>query len=192
MNNKKKPSKGELKRAEVVLLSRHTLVEEGYEAFILRDIAKRAGMTLGNLQYYFPSKESLLAAVITAEGEQDREVLAAMIQTQTTAEAQLSCFCHAIIRRWRGNSGRVFTTMMFLAQENPVFKAIYKDLYDHFYAALIPILERLDPNQQKATYTLRALLITSLIDGAPIQLAGKHSDDFITLVAEEALRIGAG
>ena len=185
-------TKGEKRRAEIIQISRNTLVDEGYEAFILREIAKRSGMKLGNLQYYFPNKESLLAAVITTEGERDREILATMIEAETTPEAQLSCFCQTIIKRWSGSSGRVFTTMMFLSQENPVFNAIYKDLYDHFYSALIPILIRLDPDQKKSTYRQRAMLITALIDGAPIQLSEKDNDDFIKLVAAEALRMGAG
>jgi AcrR family transcriptional regulator len=192
MNNEKMPTKGERRRAEIVQISRDILVEEGYEAFILREIAKRAGMKLGNLQYYFPNRESLLAAVITTEGERDREILASMIEAETTPEAQLSCFCETIIKRWSGSSGRIFTTMMFLSQNNSVFDAIYKDLYDHFYSALTPILIRLDPDQKKSTYRQRAMLVTALIDGAPIQVAGKDTKDFIKLVAAEALRIGGG
>jgi hypothetical protein len=48
MVNKKKPAKGELKRAVIIRLSRDILVAEGCEAFVLRDIAKRAAMKLGN------------------------------------------------------------------------------------------------------------------------------------------------
>ena len=34
--------------------------------------------------------------------------------------------------------------------------------------------------------------MTPLIDGAPIQLAGKDRDDFIAAVAAHALRMGMG
>jgi hypothetical protein len=82
--------------------------------------------------------------------------------------------------------------MMFLSQENAVFKAIYTDMCNHFYAALNSVLARLDPNQPALSYRLRALLMTSLIDGAPIQLAEKDHDDFIAAVAAHALRMGMG
>ncbi|MCD8231813.1 MAG: TetR/AcrR family transcriptional regulator [Clostridiales bacterium] len=38
-------------------------VEKGYESVSLREIALRADTTIGNLTYYFPKKENLLAAL---------------------------------------------------------------------------------------------------------------------------------
>ena len=43
--------------------AKDVLVEEGFAALSLREVAKRADMTVGNVGYYFPSKDSLLAAL---------------------------------------------------------------------------------------------------------------------------------
>ncbi|HBM87140.1 MAG TPA: hypothetical protein DD437_01220, partial [Rhodobiaceae bacterium] len=54
-----KLTKGQKRRAEIISLGRNLLIEEGYDAFVLRTIAAQAEITLGNLQYYFPVREDL-------------------------------------------------------------------------------------------------------------------------------------
>ena len=55
-------SRGEASRQRILDTARTLLEEEGLERFILREIAKRADMGLGNLQYYFPARDDLLDA----------------------------------------------------------------------------------------------------------------------------------
>ena len=47
-------TRGEASRLRILDMARDVLATEGLDRFALRDIAKRAGMRLGNLQYYFP------------------------------------------------------------------------------------------------------------------------------------------
>ena len=69
--------KGELRRAEILAAARQLLVDDGYDRFVLREIANRVGVMLGNLQYYYPTRDDLLEAVVRAEFEQNqREVRA--------------------------------------------------------------------------------------------------------------------
>lgn len=182
-------SKGERRRIEIIELARKVLTTEGYEVFALRNIATRADMKLGNLQYYFPSKESLLEAVIRAEAEIDLSLLVHAVAEQTSPDEQISCFCETIITRWRGESGRVFALMTFLAIENPVFTEIYKTVYQNFYDALVPILKSLNPGDSQAQYLRRAMIITALIDGAPGQVTRGNSKSFINDIARQAMLI---
>ena len=41
----------------------HILVEQGYEKFTTNKVATRGGVSIGSLYQYFPSKESLIAAI---------------------------------------------------------------------------------------------------------------------------------
>ena len=188
----KLPSKGERRRAEIIHIARSILTSEGYEAFALRDIAARADMKLGNLQYYFPSKDSLLEAIIRAEAKEDLKLLVGGIEEACEPKAQIRCFCETIITRWRGDSGRIFTLMSFLANEKPVFVEIYRDVYKNFYGALIPILNGIDPGQKPADYSRRAMLITALIDGAPAQVTQGKLKTFLKDVTEHAILIAGG
>lgn len=56
----------------------HIFAEKGYDAATTREIAARAGDTLGTLSYHFKSKETLLAEVLTRRFEEMNEQRRAM------------------------------------------------------------------------------------------------------------------
>ena len=47
-------------REQIVRAAADSLLENGYSGTSVRSIASRAGVAIGNLQYYFPSKSELL------------------------------------------------------------------------------------------------------------------------------------
>gem|GEM_PF-2227234 len=56
----------ELRLAQIIHAAQQTFQEDGYAAFSTRGVAGRVGITLGNLQYYFRTKEELLRAALQA------------------------------------------------------------------------------------------------------------------------------
>jgi AcrR family transcriptional regulator len=52
-------------RSEAILdAAERLLVDEGHAALTLRGVAQRAGIRLGNLQYYFATREALVRALL--------------------------------------------------------------------------------------------------------------------------------
>src|SRR5437660_10854656 len=47
-------------RQQIVRAAAESLLENGYAGTSVRSIASRAGVAIGNLQYYFPTKSELL------------------------------------------------------------------------------------------------------------------------------------
>ena len=62
---------GEARCAELIGIARDLLVEGGLDTFAMRTVAARAGMRLGNLQYYYATRDDLLEEVIRTEFERD-------------------------------------------------------------------------------------------------------------------------
>jgi AcrR family transcriptional regulator len=90
----RKPATQERSRATVQALVEATarvLVREGYERATTNRIAEEAGVSVGSLYQYFPTKESLVAAVIEDhKGETLRLLRAALARAQQmTLEAGL-------------------------------------------------------------------------------------------------------
>src|SRR5690554_6391387 len=56
--------KGQARAAQILKAARQVLVEAGYTQFSLRNIAAQAGMHLSNLQYYYPTREQILLALL--------------------------------------------------------------------------------------------------------------------------------
>ena len=62
----RRQTRGEASRARILEKARSLLVEKGYDALVLRQLATSLEMRLGNLQYYFPNRQALMAALIEA------------------------------------------------------------------------------------------------------------------------------
>ena len=61
------------KTAERLVAAAHELLEtQSYERFSMRNVAEQAGVSLANLQYYFPRREDLAKALITDIGARYR------------------------------------------------------------------------------------------------------------------------
>src|SRR5262249_46625150 len=56
--------KGRARIASILAAAESVLIEKDYTQFSLRNIAAAAGIHLANLQYYFPSKEALIHALL--------------------------------------------------------------------------------------------------------------------------------
>ena len=149
-------------------LGRQILVDEGLDAFVMRRIAERAGMRVGNLQYYFATRDDLLEAVIRAEFERD---LAALREPEDDPECRLACALQVLLAGWSDGGGSVFAPMALLAPHHPRFAAVRNEIYEQFYAELAAIVRAIDPMVTRAEATTRAVLITSLVDGTAVQMA---------------------
>jgi AcrR family transcriptional regulator len=75
------------RRQRVLVSALELAVEGGYEAVQMRDIATRAGVALGTIYRYFPSKDALLAAAMVEWMEDlERRVGQRGPQGESTAE----------------------------------------------------------------------------------------------------------
>src|SRR6516162_5476846 len=59
-NTNKFTEKGSERVRIILEEAKNTLVDEGFSRLSFRSVAKRAGITVGNVTYYFPTKDDLL------------------------------------------------------------------------------------------------------------------------------------
>ncbi len=83
------------KRAELVTAATRLLHEQGFHRTTLADVAARADVPLGNVYYYFKTKDALAEAVIQAHEEALRERFASWTKTHREPKARLRCFVRA-------------------------------------------------------------------------------------------------
>ncbi len=57
------------KNQEILDCARTLLIEEGSTGFSMRKVAQKLGMSLGNLQYYFPSRVKILEGLLETDLE---------------------------------------------------------------------------------------------------------------------------
>lgn len=161
-------NRGQVRRDALLATARELLVEEGFDQFVLRRVAAKAEMKLGNLQYYFATRDDLLEAVIRAEFDRDLEA----VRLATTVESAegLKTAARALVRNWTTGAGSVFGTMSLLAYHHERFRELNREIYETFYRELGVLLRRVSPGLREAEIAARARLITSVLDGVAMQI----------------------
>ena len=85
------------KRERLVAAACRVLHEQGVEQTTLADIAQAADVPVGNVYYYFKTKDQLVEAALRSHGDNLRAALA-VLERQRTPQARLK----GIIREWEG------------------------------------------------------------------------------------------
>ena len=179
-------SKGLSTRERIVEAARKQLVEQGYDQFVMRELADVLGIKLGNLQYYFKTREALILHVIEAESARDILTIHAHQQRRISAEEVFRAIVQDLVERWRGDSGLLFSTLCTLSLHNKAYKRLYLAVYADFYRALEGPLRDLNPTISDEEVALRVRLITALIDGSPMQTGIGSVEDFLNRVQAQA------
>jgi AcrR family transcriptional regulator len=76
-------------RAKILTTARQLFAERGYDGCSVSDIARQAGMSQGNIYWYFPSKEDVLKAVLADAFERLAALFAEVTATPGTARDRL-------------------------------------------------------------------------------------------------------
>ena len=159
----------EARRTEVLDVARDVLINDGLDQFVMRHIAERAGMKLGNLQYYFATRDELLDAVIRAEFDRDLATLRRAIVATAEPAHELAEVARRLVENWCTGGSNVFMTLALLAYHHQRFARLNAEIYETFYAELGSLIRRIDPTADDREVTARAHLITSLLDGVSVQ-----------------------
>ncbi|MCG8467933.1 MAG: TetR family transcriptional regulator [Gemmatimonadetes bacterium] len=109
--------KGLRTRARIVEAAVGLVTEVGYERASMRAIAERAGVSVGNAYYYFPSKAHLVRAFYDRTGRELAAAAAPILARERTLEARLRGVLWSwfkLIDRYHGTA-----TALFAAAADP-------------------------------------------------------------------------
>ena len=187
---KKLTAKGRSTRDRILDETMKVLRKHWYDGVSLREIAKRCGIKLGNLQYYFQTREALFYALIERQAEQDNHSIAQALAETEDAEKALELIICDLVRRWRGSDGVVYVVLQMLRGSTSQFADLYRSVYRRHYDSLEPLIERINPSLSSAERAFQSRLITSLIDGATMQIvSSSQSKAFVERVIAEAKQL---
>lgn len=77
--------------------AREAIYRQGVEATTIGDIAEAADVPVGNVYYYFKSKDELVAAAIELHAEENRELLSSIEQQHRTPRARLKALVRLLV-----------------------------------------------------------------------------------------------
>jgi AcrR family transcriptional regulator len=173
-------ARGEARRADIVAVARATLVEQGLDQFVLRNIAAAVGIELGNLQYYFPTRADLLEAVMRAELEHDLAAVRAARRRldDSAADDRYAQLVTALIRNWTvAGGGNVCAALWQLSHHDQRFRRLSAEIYEAFYAEIRAMIRTADAASTDDDLATRARLMTAILDGVAMQIHATLTHD---------------
>lgn len=163
-------SKGEARREAIEAEARRMLLDEGYSAVSLRKIAAELGISVGNLQYYFPTKDSLVEAILNREMQKPIDVLAANDWDPENAGASIRQAVGSLMRYYASEAGRFYAIMESLALHDSRYADLKAQGYAYILAHVAQLVGLMAPGLAAERRISLAHVLVALIDGASLQV----------------------
>lgn len=177
---KRGPYKAGLERQKQILIeARSLLIEEGYHNFSIRKVAKRVGISAGNLQHHFATRDELVAAMLD---DIISMYLLRLEDIKKEASSPKDCLKNIIGFVTRDLQTRD-TTIFFpeiwsLSNHDENINRLMQRMYESYRKVYEEIALQMNPDLSVEQGRLIALFISATIEGQTMFIGYKKSDAF--------------
>lgn len=159
-------AKGRTRASDIIDAAIKVLIEQGYHHLSMRKAADAAGVRLGNLQHYYPTKEALVRAML------DRVIdgyLGRFERIRRRGDDPREEF-RAIVESVFLDLGRRRTTVFFpelwsLSNHEPYITPLMDQMYGRYREVLGEAIARLNPALTPLQIRRLALFVSASIEG---------------------------
>lgn len=198
--------KGQARIEAILDAAAEVLISQGYKKLTLRQIALQAGITVGNLTYYYRSKEALLKDLLekilsTYLDEMDRVVEAS---GDSPADRFVAVVEYLIEDLHTQRTTKFFPELWALANHDAYAADLMEKMYADERQALFDLIHAINPELDELQTNHFALFVSASIEGMTMFVgAGKKQEgalqsmkkmackSFLQLI-EQAEKNGAG
>jgi AcrR family transcriptional regulator len=169
----KKPTVEE-RRAEILEVTCQVVIERGFAATRIADVAKRLGVSSSLIHYHFDSKEQLLAEAFAHYARKDVAEMEAEIEAAPTSVGQLD----RVLQNYVPEGSDDMEWMLWIdgwgeALRNPMMRKISQELDEQSAELLERVILK---GVERAEFicadpTAAAMRITAMVDGLAVQFA---------------------
>lgn len=190
--------KGEERRKQILDACKRVLAKEGCMSFQLRNVAIEAGLSLSNVQYYFPTKEALVTGLrdnikefYTQEGE---KIYGNEDDSPVNRFLRLIDY---LLTDIRDPKQRHFWIQLwaFIGAVDPEKSKVLSEMYLTDIANLKKAVQGVNPLLSKGVLQQRATMIAAMFEGMILMLDDadvdleKDDEEIAIQLKKQALRI---
>ncbi|MFM7275860.1 MAG: TetR/AcrR family transcriptional regulator, partial [Gammaproteobacteria bacterium] len=129
-------------------------------------VAEAAGLSLGNLQHYYPSKELLVAAMLDRVIEGYLQRFARIRQSASDPEVEFrELISHVFLDLGSRRTTVFFPELWSMANHDPQVAEHMERMYQRYREVLGDAIARLNPALDQATVRRLALFVSASIEG---------------------------
>lgn len=161
--------KGLMRKQQIIDTARQTLIESGITGIVLRDIAEKIGITHGNIQYYFATKDDLLIAVFDQEVERYTESMHRALGESSTKHGRVSAIIDSAVEMIANESTSLWLMLFSLARQNTQLCNILERASRKYDESLAEELAIIDSSLSLQRRQHIAQMIRMMLDGFGVQ-----------------------
>jgi AcrR family transcriptional regulator len=154
----------------LVEATRRLLASEGVAAITTARVAELAGVSIGSLYQYFPSREALIAAVIDHKLETDLQELTPVILglREASLEAAIHGLVEVTVRYYRDETPlyREMVAALAAVDRDAHVRRVLEGFGHAIVAVLAPHREQLRPDYERCAWIMRETLISCVREAA--------------------------
>lgn len=139
---------------------------DGYAAFTLRRVAAEAGIQLGTLQHYFPSRELLLRTMIVQTVKSYNDNYDRIARSEAPVERRLQAIIEQVLREVQNESDRGFLLEMAALANHEHFAAeALVESHRQYLDMWSRLIGEMNPGLSGDERRMRSLLIAAQLEG---------------------------
>lgn len=163
-------SKGQARVVEILEAALDVLVDEGYQALTMRRIAKACGITVGNVTYYYKSKDDLVRDLLSGVVESYVDIfdhIAANVSL--TAEEKFVAIVRLVLEDiTTKKTTHLFPELWALSNHDPFIAERVDELYTQARAVLNRLIPEINPGLTEEERELMALFVSASLEGMTV------------------------
>lgn len=154
--------------AEIIEAAADVFTREGYSELTLRRVAKDVGIRLSTVQYYFESKELLLASLLKTRIDRYRDDLAQFkVEAKGNSEQQLAAYIWFLINdSEKQTTCGFFTQLWAMGFQQDECRDLLTYMYDTHREDIATLVNAARPELDFLECLKRATIISSMIEGS--------------------------
>ncbi|MDE2441350.1 MAG: TetR/AcrR family transcriptional regulator [Betaproteobacteria bacterium] len=161
-----KTAKGRAKVQDILDVARRLFIDGGYAEMTMRQVAEQTGISLSNVQHYFPTRENLLQALLESVMESYDLEYRKNERPEIAPRGQLEAAIRYLLADTKkGESEKLFVEIWSLSTRDPIGREIFDRMYSHHRANLARLIAAAKPELAEREVQHRAALIAMQIEG---------------------------
>lgn len=166
-------SKGEQRIKLILEAADQLLIDSGYHNFSMRKVATKAGVSVGNLQYYFPSKDKLLEALLDKVIQNYLNTFE-KFKVQYAPKEQFIKIIKSVIKDLSSKHATVFFPELWsMANHEKHISNIMDSMYGKYRSLVASIIRDINPNLSQCQAQRLSIFMTASLEGHTIFIGYK-------------------
>ena len=168
--------KGKHRTEDILRKAQEVLVEEGYANFTMRNIAARARIRMGNLQYYYQTKNDLLREMFqfAIEAHSGRLIKLDLLSGREPQKLFSKVIDYLLADLKKPHVRGLFLQIWALSMHDNFAEHCLEEIYEQYRQLLSGIITRINPGLLAPECNARAAAIQALIEGSQMSLTLKN------------------